>query len=64
MRKKIIGIFVCMLLIGATTVAIADWEEGDGHKMHFPQLPIHMVGTLTSTTGSLVMTGGAVKQEM
>ena len=39
MRKKIIGIFVCMLLIGATTVAIADWEEGDGHKMHFPQLP-------------------------
>ena len=39
MRKKIIGIFVCMLLIGATTIAIADWEPGDGHKMHFPQLP-------------------------
>jgi hypothetical protein len=39
MKKKIIGILVSMLLIGATGVAIADWEEGDGHKMHFPQLP-------------------------
>lgn len=39
MKTKIIGIFVCMLLIGATTIAIADWEEGDGYKMHFPQLP-------------------------
>jgi hypothetical protein len=39
MKKKIVGIFVCMLLIGATGIAVADWSVGDGHKMHFPQLP-------------------------
>ena len=39
MKKKIIGIFVCTLLIAAGTIAIADWDEGDGHKMHWPQLP-------------------------
>jgi len=39
MKKKIVGIFVCMLLIGISTVAVADWDEGDGHKMHWPQLP-------------------------
>ena len=39
MRKKIIGILISMLLIGATNIAIADWKEGDGHKMHYPQLP-------------------------
>jgi hypothetical protein len=39
MKTKIVGIFVCMLLIGATTVTIADWSVGDGHKMHYPQLP-------------------------
>jgi len=39
MKKKIIGIFVCMLLIGATTVALADWDEGEPFKMHWPQLP-------------------------
>jgi len=39
MRKKIVGILVCTLLIGAGTIAIADWSPGDGHKMHFPQLP-------------------------
>jgi hypothetical protein len=39
MRQRIIGILVSMLLIGATGIAVADWEPGDGHKMHFPQLP-------------------------
>lgn len=39
MKKKIIGIFVCMLLIGASTVVMADWDEGEEFKMHFPQLP-------------------------
>ena len=39
MKKKIISIFVCMLVIGVSTVAVADWDEGDGHKMHWPQLP-------------------------
>jgi len=38
-KKKLLGIFACMLLICATTMTTADWEEGDGHKMHFPQLP-------------------------
>ena len=39
MQRKIIIIFVSMLLIGTTNLALADWEPGDGHKMHFPQLP-------------------------
>jgi hypothetical protein len=32
----------CLILIVAIGVAgpaMADWEPGDGHKMHFPQLP-------------------------
>lgn len=28
-----------MLLIGTTGLVVADWEPGDGHKMHFPQMP-------------------------
>jgi hypothetical protein len=39
MKRKIIGILICMLMIGTTTIAIADWEPSDGHKMHFPQMP-------------------------
>ena len=39
MKRKIIGIFVCMLMIGTTTIAVADWVPSDGHKMHFPQMP-------------------------
>lgn len=39
MKRKIIGIVVCMLMIGATGIAVADWEPADGHKMHFPQMP-------------------------
>jgi hypothetical protein len=39
MKKKIIGIVVCMLMIGTTGVAVADWAPGDGYKMHFPQMP-------------------------
>ena len=42
MKKKIVGILVCALLILANTALIgtvhADWDEGDGHKMHWPQL--------------------------
>ena len=42
-KAKAAGIVVCVLLI-ATSVIIAnrsaaDWYPGDGHKMHFPQLP-------------------------
>lgn len=39
MKKKIIGIGICMLLMGTTSIALADWAPGDGHKMHFPQMP-------------------------
>lgn len=34
-----LDIFVCMLLIATSTTVMADWELGDGHKMHFPQTP-------------------------
>jgi hypothetical protein len=39
MKKKVVGIFICMLMIGTTTIAVADWAPGDGYKMHFPQMP-------------------------
>ncbi len=39
MKKKIVGICICMLVIGTTGVAVADWAPGDGYKMHFPQMP-------------------------
>jgi hypothetical protein len=39
MKAKIICILVMMLLIGAGTIVVADWEVGDGHIMHHPQLP-------------------------
>ena len=39
MRKKIIGILVCTLLIAVTGTTFADWEEGEPYKMHYPQLP-------------------------
>ena len=39
MIKKHICIFICVLLIGTSGMALADWSPGDGHKMHFPQTP-------------------------
>ena len=39
MKRKIIGILVCTLLISATGIAIADWDVGEEFKMHHPQLP-------------------------
>jgi hypothetical protein len=35
--KKLIVVFKALALLGST--AFADWEEADGHKMHYPQLP-------------------------
>lgn len=43
MKIKIICILIMILLIGASTIltgtTLADWKDGDNHKMHFPQLP-------------------------
>ena len=38
MRRKVSTIAVGMTLLLAWPV-LADWDVGDGHKMHFPQLP-------------------------
>jgi len=39
MEKKIVlSSILCMLLI-FPSMALADWDPDDGHKMHFPQLP-------------------------
>ena len=35
--KKILIAFFCVLF--SSTLAFADWNPGDGYKMHFPQLP-------------------------
>jgi hypothetical protein len=39
LKKQFLVISIGMLLIGATTVVTADWDEGEDFKMHFPQLP-------------------------
>ncbi|KYK38520.1 MAG: hypothetical protein AYK18_17050 [Theionarchaea archaeon DG-70] len=44
LKRKTLSFLVAMVLIAAsmtsmTNVAVADWESGDGHKMHYPQLP-------------------------
>ncbi|MEF8848866.1 MAG: hypothetical protein V5A68_07005 [Candidatus Thermoplasmatota archaeon] len=43
MKKKIVSLLITLLLIATglftTTNTLADWDEGDEHKMHFPQLP-------------------------
>jgi hypothetical protein len=39
MKKIQFSIFISVLLICSSSFALADWSEGDGHKMHFPQLP-------------------------
>ena len=39
MKTRIICIFISMLMITSGTLVLADWEPGDGHKMHYPQLP-------------------------
>jgi hypothetical protein len=33
-----IPVFLVAILLGAGTI-LADWQEGDSHKMHYPQLP-------------------------
>jgi hypothetical protein len=37
MMKKLLLMILCLLM--TTTVALADWDPRDGHKMHYPQLP-------------------------
>jgi hypothetical protein len=39
MKIKAISILICALLISTIGIASADWSPGDGHKMHFPQMP-------------------------
>ena len=52
-NKKIVGIFVCTLMILASSsfVTMADWNPGDGHKMHFPQLPDEAGWDVYATAG-------------
>jgi hypothetical protein len=39
LKSKILFVCVFVLLFGAAPVALGDWDVGDGHKMHYPQLP-------------------------
>ncbi|MHC4478243.1 MAG: DUF7901 domain-containing protein [Planctomycetota bacterium] len=33
-------LIICSIALSmASSVALGDWDEGDGHKMHYPQLP-------------------------
>jgi hypothetical protein len=41
LRTKTVGIIICALLLatGFSSITVADWDPGDGHKMHYPQTP-------------------------
>lgn len=39
---RTIGIAVA-LVFALSIVALADWDPGDGHKMHYPQLPAYLI---------------------
>ena len=47
--KKTLVLIICVLLTGST--ALADWDDTDPYKMHYPQLPD------LSTAGMAVMNG-------
>jgi len=39
MRLKLLLVWVVVLSLSAAPAALGDWNPGDPHKMHFPQLP-------------------------
>lgn len=40
MRRIILILAAVTFVVGfSATTAVGDWKQGDGHKMHFPQLP-------------------------
>ena len=55
--SKVLSVSIVLLLLA--TAASADWDPGDGHKMHYPQLPDingwDVTATATSPAG-----GGAI----
>ena len=43
-----------IIIILTVTTAVADWFEGDGHKMHFPQLPDENGVTIRSSPAVMI----------
>lgn len=39
MNRLIVGLAALGLVLATGPPALADWVPGDGHKMHFPQMP-------------------------
>jgi hypothetical protein len=39
MKKRISAILASLLFMAIAATVLADWEPGDGHKMHWPQTP-------------------------
>ncbi|MHC4527608.1 MAG: DUF7901 domain-containing protein [Planctomycetota bacterium] len=37
--RRLLLVCAFVFVIGAAGVTVGDWDPGDGHKMHFPQLP-------------------------
>lgn len=55
MKRKIFCILILTLFITSSSIVIADWDEGDGHKMHHPQLPdLDTTGTAVCMKGENV----------
>lgn len=50
--SKLLNISIAVLLLAGTT-ALADWDPGEDHKMHYPQLPDPLSWDVSFTNGPL-----------
>jgi hypothetical protein len=39
LRLAVLSVFALSVLLGAASMALCDWNDGEPHKMHYPQLP-------------------------
>jgi len=54
MRTVVLCVLAALLVCGIIVIpAVADWAPGDGHKMHFPQLPDEAGWDVNSTYPSV-----------
>jgi len=50
-KKAVVFAIVAVLIASISTVSLADWTPGDGHKMHYPQLPDEAGWDVYATAG-------------
>ena len=54
MRTTVVALALVSLIVLSASTAGADWEPGDEHKMHFPQLPDPNGSDVRNEMGAMV----------